>query len=78
MIPARRRGIAVAALFLSLLLVAPNLFADTGAAPRTPEEQVDALFSGIAGKEAPGASVLVIQSGRVVLSKSYGFARARS
>jgi CubicO group peptidase (beta-lactamase class C family) len=74
MIPARRRGIAVAALFLSLLLVAPNLFADTGSAPRSPEAQVDALFSGIAGKEAPGASVLVIQSGRVMLSKSYGFA----
>ena len=35
---------------------------------------MDALFSGIAGKEAPGASVIVIQSGRVVLSRSYGFA----
>ena len=38
------------------------------------EAQVDALFAVIAGKDAPGASVLVLRSGRVLLKKGYGFA----
>jgi CubicO group peptidase (beta-lactamase class C family) len=77
MIAVRLRSAVALTLFSALFLVSPGPlgavgWADTG--PQTPEQQVDALFSGIAGKDAPGASVIVLQSGQVLLKKSYGFA----
>jgi CubicO group peptidase (beta-lactamase class C family) len=77
MIVVRLRGAVAVTLLSTLFLISPASagaigWADTG--PQTLEQQVDALFSGIAGKDAPGASVIVLQSGQVLLKKSYGFA----
>jgi len=77
MIPARLRGAVAVTLFSALFLLVLGSLEPGGAAdtkPQGPEQQVDALFSVIAGQDAPGASALVLQSGRVLLKKGYGFA----
>jgi CubicO group peptidase (beta-lactamase class C family) len=60
--------LAVAA--LSLLIGC----ATTPSSPRTPSATVDALFRDYSGPESPGASVVVIQDGKVALQRAYGLA----
>ena len=77
MIAVRLRGAVAVTLFLALFLVSPGSLGAVGSAdtgPQTPDQQVDGLFSGIGGRDAPGASVIVIQSGQALLRKGYGFA----
>jgi CubicO group peptidase (beta-lactamase class C family) len=73
----RRRGpVAVAALFAVAGLLAsascPPALADPGTASLSAE--VDALFAGLTGVDAPGASVIVAKSGEVLHAKGYGLA----
>jgi CubicO group peptidase (beta-lactamase class C family) len=51
------------------------LFSFTGAVMSEPAEtKVDALFQEFSGADAPGATVMVIKSGKIVLAKAYGMA----
>lgn len=58
------------AVSLSMLCMLVGCAASTPGVRRTPE--VDALFTDYDSPERPGASVVVIQEGQVVLSRAYG------
>ena len=65
--------LAVSAL-AALALVAP-----AGAGAQAPDERaVDSLMAGYAAPGMPGASVLVVQGGRVALAKGYGLAEVEA
>lgn len=59
-----------------LAVVAPFVTACASAHPpmTTPVDPIDALFADYRGIQVPGASVIAIQDGRVVLSRAYGMA----
>jgi len=57
----------------AILLLFPLMATAQSTTKRDLEKETDALFREFAGN-APGASVLVIHNGKVVLKKSYGFA----
>ena len=64
---------AAAGIFLALAPMAwcaPGTDQDSAAR----SQQVDALFAPVAGKDAPGAAVIVIQNGRVLHEQGYGLA----
>lgn len=66
-------------LMAAALLATSLLFGCAGATsstrtPRVDARDVDALFTAYEGPERPGASVVVIHEGRVVLSRAYGLA----
>jgi CubicO group peptidase (beta-lactamase class C family) len=60
--------VIAAALLLAIPLTA------SAADPVAPEQQVDALFEKWSKPDVPGAAVVVIRDGKVVLSKGYGMA----
>lgn len=57
-------------------LVASLVTACAGSRPSmtTPVDPIDGLFADYRGTQVPGASVIAIQDGRVVLSRAYGMA----
>jgi len=65
-------ALCVLACCLVLGLACCSMGADAGLEGKG--AQVDALFSPIAGAEAPGASVIVVRSGQVLHEKGYGLA----
>src|SRR5690348_10682443 len=54
------------------------LVMSTTAAAQPPEAAIDSLMAAYAAPGQPGASVLVVQDGRVVFEKGYGFAEAET
>ncbi len=61
----------------ALLAMAPRTSHAGGADQQSLQaksQQVDALFAPVVGKEAPGATVVVIQNGRILCQQAYGFA----
>lgn len=61
------------ALMAAMLLLLPLMTAAQDKSKRNVTKEVDALFRDFSGG-APGASVLVLRDGKVVLKKSYGYA----
>ena len=59
----------------AVVLLAPLLAA---AAQHPRDRAVDALMAGYAAPDGPGASVLVVQDGRVVLARGYGLAEVET
>lgn len=58
----------------ALLVVLVTACASGHPPMRTRVDPIDALFTDYTGPSVPGASVIVIQDGRVVLSRAYGMA----
>jgi CubicO group peptidase (beta-lactamase class C family) len=46
--------------------------AEASASPPAPTEKIDQIFAPVAGKDLPGAAVVVVKDGIVVHSKAYG------
>src|SRR5688572_4665676 len=65
---------AAALLATSLLVGCAGATSSTRTSPQVDARDVDALFTAYEGPERPGASVVVIHEGRVVLSRAYGLA----
>ncbi len=65
---------AAAASLLAVSALVPALRAQQEAPPRGAARAVDSLLAEYAAPGAPGASVVVVRDGRVVLEKAYGLA----
>jgi CubicO group peptidase (beta-lactamase class C family) len=72
---ARIRGALIVCLVALWLVPAPSSFAATAAgAPGSPEKLIDQIFKAWAAPNTPGASVAVIQHGKLLFAKGYGSA----
>ena len=60
--------------FIILILSACNAFTSEQESPDILLNKVDALFANMDNKESPGAAVLIVKDGKVILNKGYGMA----
>lgn len=64
------------AIVFSFIFLLVGIAPEANQGPR--EKRVDALFSGLTSDREPGAAVLVVKDGRVVLERGYGVTDLRS